>query len=89
MVDFALLQTIFGWMFICGLAGVVLCVILATAFALTTQAENSTCVLAGTIGLIGLIGLIVFAFVGVISKFAMWIGGFGWLAVWIYTTVVI
>lgn len=83
MVDFALLQTIFGWMFICGFAGVVICLILATGFALTTQAENSTCVLAGTIG------LIIFAFVGVISKFAMWIGGFGWLTVWIYTTVVI
>lgn len=83
MVDFALLQTIFGWMFICGLAGVVLGVILATVFAFTTQAENSTCVIAGTIG------MIIFAFVGVISKFAMWIGGFGWLAVWIYTTVVI
>lgn len=83
MVDFALLQTIFGWMFICGFAGVVICLILATGFALATQAKNSSCVLAGTIG------MLVFAFVGIISKFAMWIGGFGWLTVWIYTTVVI
>lgn len=83
MVDFALLQTIFGWMFICGLVGVVLSVILATGFALTTHAENSKCVIVGTIG------LLVFAYVGVISKYAMWIGGFGWLAVWIYTTVAI
>lgn len=83
MVDFALLQTIFGWMFICGFAGVVICLILATGFALTTQVKNSGCVLAGTIG------MLVFAFVGIISKFAMWIGGFGWLVVWIYTTVAI
>ena len=83
MVDFALLQTIFGWMFICGFAGVILCLILATGFALTTQVKNSSCTLVGTIG------FLVFAFVGIISKFAMWIGCFGWLAVWIYTTVVI
>lgn len=83
MVDFALLQTIFGWMFICGLVGVVIGIIFVTIFAVMSQTKNSSCVITGAIG------TFVFAFVAIISKVALWIGGLGWLGVWIYTTVAI
>lgn len=80
-IDLVQLSSIFEWMFIGGALGMIGCFLLVFLSTFLTVLDTT----ASTI--VGALGIFVSVFVAATCKYVCIVGGIGWLAVWILTSV--
>ena len=78
-IDLLQLSSILGWMFVGGGLGLIGSILLIFLFTFLSTLNSATATVVSALG------ILIFGIVATACKYVCFVGGIGWLAVWILT----